>query len=90
MRTSLNETRLIEKYLLNLSRSREEQRKLERIIQADSGLAKKVQFQERAYQLIKQFGRKLFKKELNTIHQTLTNSPEHTQFQKTVKEIFYS
>ena len=88
MRTSLNELQHIEEQLQAIKK--EPNRKLiwEAQLLADPKLKGKVFWQNRAYQIIRYFGRKELKYELNVIHKLLMTSSGKESFQEKVRNIF--
>ena len=90
MRTSLNEIKAIEHFLVDDSIAPEEKVVWNARMLVNNELADKITRQHKVYVLVKQFGRKLFKKELNEIHHHLMNAPEHDLFRQKLKHIFPS
>lgn len=88
MRTSLNEIRSIEIQLQKAKKNPEEYLYWKARLLIDPELNAKVKWQEKAYKLIRYFGRKSLKKDLNTLHQNLMLNPANKHFQLRVREIF--
>lgn len=84
MRTSLNELKQIEAFLLSKKKSPAFEMEME----SNPDLREKVLSQKIAYHLIKLFGRKLLKKDLNDLHYHLMHSHEHKRFQREVQKIY--
>lgn len=88
MRTSLNEIRNIELQLQEPQKSPEEDLIWKAKLLIDPELNNKVKWQVKAYQLVRYFGRKSLKKDLNDLHHNLMVNPAHKHFQVRVQEIF--
>ncbi|GAA4200747.1 hypothetical protein GCM10022289_12970 [Pedobacter jeongneungensis] len=87
MKTSLHELRSIEHYLLSDNKDGESflfEAKL--ILQPE--LEKRVYWQNKTYQMVRNYGRKQLKNELNNIHETLFNTDEHQSFRQKVMRLF--
>ena len=89
MRTSLNEIRLVEEHLTQQLPGDEEC-----VFQAnlilDNELAENVQFQKKAYQMIRQYGRKRLKEDLELAYQRLFTEEKHQGFRQKVLRLFNS
>ena len=88
MRTSLNELQYIEKQLHEIKKSLNRKLIWEAQLLADPKLKYKVEWQIRAYQVIRHLGRRELKKELDMIHETLISNPSNRSFKKKVRSIF--
>jgi len=87
MKTSLNELRLIEHYLLSDEKDGESflfEAKM--ILQPE--LKQQVYWQNKAYKIVRDYGRKQLKNEINNIHETLFNTAEHQSFRQKVMRLF--
>ncbi|MGQ7857245.1 hypothetical protein ACUN24_23645 [Pedobacter sp. WC2501] len=87
MKTSLNELRLIEQYLLSDGKDGESflfEAKM--ILQPE--LTQQVYWQNKTYKIVCDYGRKQLKNEINNIHETLFNTAEHQSFRQKVMRFF--
>lgn len=87
MKTSLHELRSIEHYLLSDNKDGESflfEAKL--ILQPE--LEEQVYWQNKTYQMVRNYGRKQLKNELNNIHETLFNTDKHQSFRQKVMRLF--
>ncbi|RLJ72867.1 hypothetical protein [Pedobacter alluvionis] len=87
MKTSLNELRLIEHYLLSDVKDGESflfEAKM--ILQPE--LKQQVYWQNKTYLMVRDYGRKQLKNEINNIHETLFNTAEHQTFRQKVMRLF--
>ena len=87
MKTSLNELRLIEHYLLSDNKDGESflfEAKM--ILQPD--LKQQVYWQNKTYQMVRDYGRKQLKNEIENIHETLFNTDTHQSFRQKVMRLF--
>ena len=87
MRTSLNETRQIEEFLLG-SNHMEEQLLFEAQMTLDPALKEKVSLQRNAYAKVKAYGRKQLRTELDGIETKLFNQPKYAGFRQRIRSIF--
>jgi len=87
MKTSLNELRLIEDYLLS-GREDEESCLFEAKLILQPELKEHVYWQNKTYQLVQDYGRKQLKTEIEKIHQTLFNTKEHQPFRQRIMRLF--
>ena len=88
MRTSLNELQHIEAQLREIKKDPERKLIWKAQLLADPKLNEKVKWQKRVYQIIRYFGRKELKYELETIHTTLMTSSGKGSFKEKVRNIF--
>ncbi|CAH0257825.1 MULTISPECIES: hypothetical protein [unclassified Pedobacter] len=87
MKTSLNELRLIEHYLLSDDKDGESfLLEAKMILQPD--LKQQVYWQDKTYQMVRNYGRKQLKNEIENIHQTLYNTDAHQSFRQKVMRLF--
>ena len=54
----------------------------------DPELSEKVLWQRKTHSIIKQFGRRQLKNEIEAIHQKLFTSPEHRSFSQKIRRLF--
>lgn len=87
MRTLLNEVAEIEQYLLKAG-SPEDTLLLEVKLLINPELQLKVTAQRQVYSLIKQYGRRQLKAELESVHQKLFSQPQHRSFAQKIRELF--
>jgi hypothetical protein len=87
MKTSLNELRLIEDYLLS-GREDEESCLFEAKLILQPELKEHVYWQNKTYQLVRCYGRKQLKAEIEKIHQTLFNTNRHQPFRQRIMRLF--
>jgi hypothetical protein len=87
MKTSWNEARQIDEHL---SGTMETGNALvfEAKLLLDAELGDKVLWQRKTHSVIKQFGRRQLKNELEAIHQKLFTSPEHRSFGQKIRRLF--
>lgn len=87
MRTSLNEVKRIDDYLLN--RQPPEQRLVfEAEMLLDPRLASKVADQQQALDIIKTYSRKQLRKELTAVDHKLFTKPQYHQFRQRILGLF--
>lgn len=87
MTTSWNETKQIETHLLGTAEPGEALLFDTKLL-LDTELADKVIAQRKAYEIVKQFGRKQLKKEIEAIQQTLFTHPKHIRFSQKIRQLF--
>ena len=87
MKTSWNDTLHIERYLNN-ELSEEEKILFETHLVLDRHLKLNVRLLKRIHSLIKHYGRKKMKAEIEKIHHKLFQSPEHVIFQQRIQQLF--
>jgi hypothetical protein len=86
MRTSLIETKQIDDYLFHSADAHLFEAKL--ILQP--ALREKMQWQQRAYEVIQAFGRQQLRAEIEAVHQKLFSEPEHRGFSQRIRALFSS
>ncbi|MBB6239353.1 hypothetical protein HDC90_004006 [Pedobacter sp. AK013] len=87
MKTLLNELRLIEHYLLSDDKDGESfLLEAKMILQPE--LKEQVYWQQKTYQVVRDYGRKQLKNEINNIHETLFNTEAHQSFRQKVMHLF--
>jgi hypothetical protein len=87
MRTSLNEIKQIEDHLFNEVDPQESVLFEARLI-LNPQFADNVKWQQQTYQLVKQYGRKKLKAELEVVHQQLFTQTEHRSFAQKIRALF--
>ena len=87
MRTSLNEIQRIEDHLFRQLKGDEELLFQVNLI-LDRKLDENVKFQQKSYHLVRQYGRKRLKEELEVVHQKLFSEDEHRSFRQKVLSLF--
>nr|WP_319569539.1 hypothetical protein [uncultured Draconibacterium sp.] len=87
MKTSQNNTRLIEKYL-NGSLSPADRFLFESRLVIDPVLKRDFYFQKKTLQLIKMYHRERLKEELETLHQQIFNNPDKMNFRLSINQLF--
>ena len=87
MKTSLNDLRLIEDYLLT-GFDPEENCLLEAKLILQPELREEVYWQDKTYQVIRDYGRNQLKKEIEKVHQALFDAPEHQNFRQRILSFF--
>ncbi|MDF9799632.1 hypothetical protein OKW21_004895 [Catalinimonas alkaloidigena] len=87
MRTSLNEIKAIEEYLLQ-EQQPEDLLLFEAHMMLDEALKEKVQRQQRIYQLVRAYGRQQLRAEIEAAHQQLFTQARHRSFRQKVLRLF--
>ncbi|QIH34328.1 MULTISPECIES: hypothetical protein [Sphingobacterium] len=87
MMTSWNETKQIETHLLGTANPGEALL-FDAHLLLDNELADKVIAQQKAYEIVKQFGRKQLKQEIEAIQQILFTQPQHIRFSQKIRRLF--
>jgi len=87
MRTSLIETEQIEAYLL-MSADPGDSLVFEAKLLLDDSLPEKVQWQQKAYEMIRLYSREQLKLDMESAHQKLFSQPEHAGFRQKIKRLF--
>lgn len=87
MKTSLNELRLIEDYLL-AGHGDGERCLFEAKLILQPELREQVYWQKKTYQVVRDYGRKQLKAEIAHVHQTLFNAKEHQSFRQRIMRLF--
>lgn len=87
MRTSLNEIQLTEEHLMQRLHGDEEFLFQAKLI-LNRKLAENVQFQSKSYHLVREYGRKRLKEELEAVHQKLFSEDEYRSFRQKVLSLF--
>ena len=87
MRTSLIEAEQIEAYLLRRS-DPGDALVFDAKILLDAELKDKVLWQQKAYQMVKLYGRDQLKQEIESVHQKLFNEEQHRSFRQKIMRLF--
>ena len=87
MRTSLNETRLIDGHLFN-GLSGEDSALFNAMLIADPSLSECVEWQGKTHQMIGQYSRKKLKSEMDAVHQKLFTDAVHKSFRQKILSLF--
>lgn len=89
MRTSLNKILQIESHLFK-QLSGEDEMLFQANLLLDKDLQKDVYFQQRTYQLVKEYGRKQIIEEIESVHRKLFSASEHRNFRRKILRLFRS
>jgi len=87
MRTSLNETKQIDDYLFKYA-GIADAFLFEAKLLLQPALQEKLQWQQRTYELVRQYSRQRLKEEIEAVHQHLFTEPEHTSFRQRILSLF--
>lgn len=87
MRKSLHDIQQIESYIFGRMSIQENQDFKVRLL-VNAQLYEEVEAQKEAYALVKTYGRKKLKAELNAIHEKLFTHPEKRSFRQLIKSFF--
>jgi hypothetical protein len=87
MKALWNETREIEKHVFGLAETGDELL-FEAKLLIGPGLQDKVLWQKKTYAIIKQYGRRQLKKEIEAVHQKLFTTPGHNTFSQRIRRLF--
>ncbi len=87
MKTSRNNTRLIEKYLHG-ELTAAERLAFEAQLLVRPALRVDLYFQKKTYRLVRLYHRKKMKEELEMLHQQVFSDPEKMAFQQRIHQIF--
>ena len=87
MRTSLNNIKAIDDYLLG-SMAPGDALLFEAKMLLNSDLREDVHLQQCTYSIIRQYGRQSIRAEITAVQQTLTTAPQHRGFMQRVKTVF--
>jgi len=87
MTTSWNETQQIEAIIMGTA-SPDETLLFEARLMLDNQFAEKVMWQNKAYHIVKQYGRMKLKAEIETVHQQLFTRPQHMGFSQKIRQLF--
>lgn len=87
MRTLLNEAAEIEQYLFKTGPA-EDRLLFEARLLIDPALESKMIAQHQVYGLVKHYGRRQLKAELEGVHQKLFTQPQHRSFAQKIRKLF--
>lgn len=87
MTTSWRETEQIEAHLLGTANTGDALLFEARLL-LDDTLADKVQWQQRTYAVVRQYGRQQLKKEIAQVQQQLFETPRHRGFAQRIRALF--
>lgn len=87
MTTSWNETQQIEAVLIGTA-SPGDTLLFEAKLMLDNELADKLMWQQKTYNVIKQYGRRQLKAEIEAVHQKLFTQPAHSSFSQKIRQLF--
>ena len=87
MRTSLNEIQQIDDYLLQYA-GKADRALFEARLILQPALQENLQWQQKTYDIIKQYSRRRLKAEIESVHQQLFTEPEHISFRRKILGIF--
>ncbi|WP_316833318.1 hypothetical protein [Pedobacter nutrimenti] len=87
MKTSWNELRLTEDYLLSRLPGQERVLFEARLI-LEPELKNDVYWQQKTCELVSTYGRQQLRKEVEQVHQQLFTAPEHTSFARRIRSFF--
>lgn len=87
MRTSLNDIKHIDDYLLQYA-GKADRALFEARLIVQPALQENLAWQQKTYDIIKQYSRRRLKEEIESVHQQLFTEPEHTSFRKKIIAIF--
>ena len=87
MTTLWRETQQIEAHL-NCTNNTGDALLFEARLLLDDGLADKMRWQQRAYNMVPQYGRQQLKAEIELVHQQLFETPVHRPFAQRIRALF--
>jgi hypothetical protein len=87
MRTSLNDIKQIDDYLLKYA-GQADQRLFEARLILQPALREQLLWQQKTYAVIHQYSRRQLKAEIESVHQHLFTEPEHTSFRNRIMALF--
>ena len=87
MRTSLNNIKIIDDYLLGRM-APENLPLFEANMLLNSDLSDDVKYQQSTYSIIRQYSRQNIKSEIKAIQETLATAPEHVGFMRSIGNLF--
>ena len=88
MRTSLNDIQQIDDYLLQYA-SQADRVLFEARLLVQPALQEDLAWQQRTYEIVKEYSRAQLKAEIESVHQQLFTEPEHISFRRKIMAIFY-
>jgi hypothetical protein len=87
MRTSLNDIQQIDDYLLQYA-GKADRALFEARLLLQPALQENLAWQQKTYDIIKQYSRRRLKEEIDSVHQHLFTEPEHIPFCRKIMAIF--
>ena len=87
MRTSLNEIKLVDEYLLKQAEP-SDKLLLEAMLVLDPVLAETITWHKNTHAIVKQYGRKKLKAEIEAVHTMLFNDAQHSTFRQRIWNFF--
>lgn len=87
MKTLWNDTRQIEKHLTG-RHTPGEALLFEAKLLLEPTINDTIQLQQKTYNAICDYGRRELKKEIESVHEQLFNSPRHSNFSQKIKQLF--
>ena len=87
MRTSLNDIQLIDDYLLHVA-GETDRALFEARLLLQPALQEHLAWQQKTYDIIRQYSRRQLKAEIESVHQHLFTEPEHIPFRQKILDIF--
>jgi len=87
MRTSLNDTKLTDDYLLHYA-GESDRALFEARLLLQPALRDNLLWQQKTYAIIRQYSRLQLKGEIESVHQLLFNEPEHISFRQKIMALF--
>jgi hypothetical protein len=87
MRTSLNDIQQIDDYLLQYA-GKADRALFEARLIVQPALQENLVWQQKTYDVIRQYSRRQLKAEIELVHQQLFTEPEHTSFRRKIMALF--
>lgn len=87
MRTSLNDIKHIDDYLLQYA-GKADRALFEARLLLQPALQENLAWQQKTYDIIKAYSRRRLKEEIESVHQQLFTEPEHIPFRRRILSIF--
>jgi hypothetical protein len=87
MRTSLNEIKLIDGYIFNKN-TVEDGLLFDAMLIINPGLNDDITWQRKTHAIVRQYGRKQLKAEIETVHRQLFTGPSHLTFRQKILGLF--
>ncbi|MCS3796971.1 hypothetical protein [Niastella sp. OAS944] len=87
MRTSLNDIKHIDDYLLQYA-GKADRALFEARLILQPALQENLAWQQKTYDIIEQYSRRRLKEEIESVHQQLFTEPEHISFRSKILGIF--
>ena len=87
MRTSLHDIQQIDDYLLQYA-GKADRALFEARLLLQPALQENLAWQQKTYDIIKQYGRRRLKTEIESVHQQLFTEPEHIPFRDRILALF--